>query len=93
MKAMDFFTIAIDAAMVGKIYNLACNSMSEPDNDSAENIAVNLLDKALDAALEVWDGNGDVADLGRTDVKLTLVHPMPKPEKRAVKTRKGGPRQ
>lgn len=77
MAAMDLFTISIDAAMVGKIYNLACATMSEPDNGSAENIAVNLLDKALDAALAVYHGKDGVVDLGNTSVKLALVHPLP----------------
>lgn len=82
MAAMDLFTISIDAAMVGKIYNLACCTMSEPDNGSAENIAVNLLDKALDAALAVYgDGLEGVFDLGNNSVELTLVHPLPEKPK------------
>jgi hypothetical protein len=94
MKAADLVTIAIDAETVGKICALASNTMSVPDNDSCESMAVNLLDKALDAALAVFGPDHEgVVNLCGSDVKLELAHPQygstesPAPKSRK---RKGG---
>jgi len=65
MRAMELSAISIDAEMVGKIYLLACNTMSAPTDACCDSMAVNLLDSALDAALAVHDGSTGVTDLSK----------------------------
>lgn len=97
MKAADLVTITIDAETVGKIYSLASNTMILPDNDSCESMAVNLLDKALDAALAVFgsDLKGTV-NLCGSDLTLELARPQfgdPEPPALKSRRRKGGSEQ
>jgi hypothetical protein len=85
MKAMDIVTIGISAEIVGKIYVLACCTEAQPTNDLCECMAVNLLEKALDAALEVYgSGYEDQADLSKNTVKLALVNPLPEMETKGM---------
>ena len=76
MQATAFSAITIDAEMVGKIYRLALATESVPTDDGCENLAVNLLDKALDAALLVHENRPGTIDLGNNDLKLVLAYPL-----------------
>jgi hypothetical protein len=77
LRCMDLQTLGITADMVGKLYRLACDTMSTPDNDDCEMIATNLLDAAIDAALEKCQGGVGVLDLDKAGVKFELLSPLP----------------
>ena len=78
MRALDFYTLSFDAEIVAKVCRLAYLTQSIPTNDSAENMAVVVLERALDAALEAFEGADGVADLENPkEVKFALLHPLP----------------